>query len=57
MRTIDFRDHDQREHGQPADVWDFRPDPELTERIRAALTKRGEDAAFAAAERRMRGGA
>lgn len=52
---IDLREHDQREHRKPVDALDFRPDPELTERIRAALPNRKEAAAFAEAEKRMRG--
>ncbi|CAM5589949.1 hypothetical protein [Rhodanobacter lindaniclasticus] len=56
---IDFREHDQRERAVPVrrdDGLEFRTDPALAQRIREGLDRHGEEAAFAAAERRMRGG-
>lgn len=57
MKTvIDLRAHDHRERTARADMLDFRPDPELSEFVREGLRAMREQAAFAEAERRMRGG-
>lgn len=57
---VDFREHDARERGLPDRrdaALEFQPDPAMVKRIRDGLNKHREDAAFDAAERRMRGGA
>jgi hypothetical protein len=57
---VDFREHDARERGLPDRrdaALEFLPDPATVKRIRDGLNKHLEDAAFDAAERRMRGGA
>lgn len=55
--SIDFRDHDSREHGLTLTqrVTEARVDLRLAQRIRDGIRAKKEAEAFAEAEKRMRG--